>query len=114
MAAHVESDDPEVRLLAAAADPVRLAMLRELAEAGEVCGCGFRILGTVTQPTISHHLRVLREAGLVTFTRERSYLLYRLDLAGIDRLAVLVDGLRPVVPTEPPLALDAVGGAMSR
>ena len=86
--------DPDVRLLAALADPVRLDMLRELSGAGVVCGCGFRVLDRVAQPTVSHHLRVLREAGLVRFERERSYLMYRIDPAALARVSAIVDGLR--------------------
>lgn len=94
--------DIEIRLLAALADPIRLDMLRQLASDGEVCGCGFRVLDRVAQPTVSHHLRVLREAGLVHFERERSYLRYRLDPDVLARVAAIVEGLRlaPAAPID--------------
>ena len=88
--------DPDVRLLAALVDPIRLDILRELACDGEVCGCGFRVLDRVSQPTVSHHLRILREAGLVHFTRERSYLRYHLDPDVLAHVAAVVDALRLV------------------
>lgn len=98
MTRHLPVDDPDVRLLAAAAHPVRLDMLRELAASGEVCGCGFRILGMVKQPTLSHHLRILREAGLVTHTREHGFLMYRLDAQGVARLRGVVGEILPPPP----------------
>jgi ArsR family transcriptional regulator len=73
-------------------------MLRQLSSDGEVCGCGFRVLDRVAQPTVSHHLRVLREAGLVHFERERSYLRYRLDPDALSRVAAIVEGLRLAPP----------------
>ena len=58
--------DPDVLLLQAAADPTRLAILRELSEEESVCACDFTSCCDVSQPTVSHHLKVLTEAGLVT------------------------------------------------
>src|SRR5947207_527264 len=57
--------DPDVRLLAALADPVRLDIIRELAGSNEVCACDLTDCCQVSQPTVSHHLKVLREAGAV-------------------------------------------------
>lgn len=77
--------DPEVRLLTALADPTRLAIVRQLATAGaEVCACDFTSCCDVGQPTVSHHLRVLREAGAVTSERRGNWIFYRLapDVAG--------------------------------
>ncbi len=51
-------------LFRALGDPARLTILDELREADGICACDFHCCG-LTQPTISHHLRVLREAGLV-------------------------------------------------
>ena len=48
--------DPEILLLQAAADPIRLAILRQLALAGPVCACDIAAGYDVTQPTVSHHL----------------------------------------------------------
>ncbi|MEO6208104.1 MAG: metalloregulator ArsR/SmtB family transcription factor [Candidatus Limnocylindrales bacterium] len=82
--------DPDVRLLAALADPTRLAIVRQLASAGaDVCACDFTSCCDVGQPTVSHHLRVLREAGAVTSERRGNWIFYRLtpDVAG--RLAAI-------------------------
>ena len=56
--------DPDVLLLQAAADPTRLAILRQLAAVnGPICACDFTDCCDLSQPTVSHHLRLLREAG---------------------------------------------------
>lgn len=76
----VKNTDPDVELLQAIADPVRLSIVRLLASApGSVCACDFTDCCTVTQPTVSHHLKVLREAGVVTTERRGTYIYY--DLA---------------------------------
>ena len=58
--------DPDALLLQGAADPTRLSILRQLAGGDEVCACDFSACCEVAQPTVSHHLKVLRETGWVT------------------------------------------------
>jgi ArsR family transcriptional regulator, arsenate/arsenite/antimonite-responsive transcriptional repressor len=70
--------DPDVKLLAALADPVRLSFVRQLAENQGVCACDFSECCSVSQPTISHHLKVLREAGVVTSERQGTNIVYSL------------------------------------
>ncbi len=72
--------DPDIQLLTALADPVRLSIVRQLAAARTpICACEFTECCTVSQPTVSHHLRTLREAGLVSTERRGTYIYY--DLA---------------------------------
>jgi ArsR family transcriptional regulator len=54
------------RVFAALADPVRLRILSLVATRGEVCSCELEAPLAKSQPTISHHTRVLAEAGLLT------------------------------------------------
>lgn len=63
----------------ALADPVRLRLLNLIAraEAGEVCVCDLTGAFALRQPTISHHLRVLREAGLIDRERRGTWMYYR-------------------------------------
>jgi DNA-binding transcriptional ArsR family regulator len=76
----VKSSDPDVELLQAIADPVRLSILRQLAASpGSVCACDFTECCTVSQPTVSHHLKVLREAGVMTSERRGTYIYYGLS-----------------------------------
>jgi ArsR family transcriptional regulator len=65
---------------AALADPVRLRLLNLLAEAesGEVCACDLVEPMGRSQPTVSHHLKVLRSAGLVVGDKRGRWVWYRL------------------------------------
>jgi ArsR family transcriptional regulator, arsenate/arsenite/antimonite-responsive transcriptional repressor len=76
------------RGFAALADPVRLRVLSMLASApsGEVCVCDFVAPLGKAQPTVSHHLKILGEAGLVHGERRGKWVWYSLDHA---RLAAL-------------------------
>jgi ArsR family transcriptional regulator len=95
--------DPDVRLLAALADPVRLDILRELAGSSETCACDLTSCCTVRQPTVSHHLRVLREAGVVLSERRGNNIYYWVAPNLIERLGAIAQGLVPggLVPVEP-------------
>jgi ArsR family transcriptional regulator len=69
----------DVKILQALAEPTRLAMVQQLASSGEICACDFTDCCGVSQPTVSHHLKVLREAGVVTSERRGTWIYYRLD-----------------------------------
>ncbi len=86
MAGMANSTDPDVRLLQALADPIRLTIVRELAGQPEVCACDFTSCCDVTQPTISHHLKVLREAGVIEGERRGTWIFYRLQPEAAARL----------------------------
>lgn len=64
-------------LLKALADPVRLRLMSLIAAADEACVCDLTAPFAVSQPTVSHHLRVLREAGLVDAERRGTWVYYR-------------------------------------
>lgn len=93
--ARTATQDPDVRLLAALADPTRLAIVRELAASTETCACDFTATSDVGQPTISHHLRVLREAGVVTSERRGQWIFYRLAPDVAQRLGAIARDLVP-------------------
>lgn len=66
-------------LFKALADPHRLSILATLAAASDhVCVCDFTAGLPLNQPAVSHHLRLLREAGLVTAERRGTWVYYRL------------------------------------
>jgi DNA-binding transcriptional ArsR family regulator len=77
--------DPDVRFFQALADPTRLSIVRELA-AGEVCACDLTSCCEVSQPTVSHHLRTLKEAGVVVAEQEGTRIYYRLAPGVAERL----------------------------
>ena len=86
--------DPDVRLLTALADPTRLAIVRQLADT-ETCACDFTSCCAVGQPTVSHHLKVLREAGIVVSERRGQQIYYRLAPDVSTQLAQLARALVP-------------------
>jgi ArsR family transcriptional regulator, arsenate/arsenite/antimonite-responsive transcriptional repressor len=70
----------------ALADPTRVAIVNSLSAAEEVCVCNLTATFDLSQPTISHHLKILREAGLVEATRRGTWSYYRLVPEAIDAL----------------------------
>lgn len=80
----------------ALADPTRVAIINRLAGADEVCVCAFVNELELSQPTISHHLRILREAGLVEASRRGTWAYYRLVPNAIAELARALGG--PAAP----------------
>lgn len=84
-----EADAVETaRALAALGDPVRLRIVSLLAAApgGSACGCELESPLGLSQPTVSHHLRILREAGLVTGHREGRWVHYRVVSSRLDEI----------------------------
>lgn len=73
-------------------DPVRLRLLSLIAShaGGEACVCDLTGDFDVSQPTISHHLRVLREAGLIDSERRGTWVYYWVLPAALDRLGSLL------------------------
>jgi ArsR family transcriptional regulator len=81
-------------------DPVRLRLLSMIASAGggQVCVCDLTGSFELTGPTISHHLKVLREAGLVDCNRRGTWVYYRLVPAALTLLAGLLEVATPFSP----------------
>jgi len=90
--------DPDVLLLQGAADPTRLAILRQLAAGAGVCACDFTACCDVAQPTVSHHLKVLREAGWVSTERRGSNIYYSLNPAAIERFRAIAGEVARMFP----------------
>ncbi len=100
--AHIPHVDrgTEAELFKALADPHRLTILAALDRAEhEVCVCDFTDALPLNQPTVSHHLRVLREAELVTCERRGTWVYYRLAPGAYERLGdALTSVFRQKVP----------------
>lgn len=80
------------RRFQALADPTRLQIVRLLAEQSEpLCVCWIESAFGLTQSGVSYHLRVLREAGLVTTQRRGTWIYYRLDPARLRALGQLIE-----------------------
>jgi ArsR family transcriptional regulator, arsenate/arsenite/antimonite-responsive transcriptional repressor len=81
--------------LKAIAHPTRLGMLQRLAREPEICACDLGEAFAVSQPTVSEHLRVLREAGLVRTRRQGTAICYSTVPEALTELATLVAALQP-------------------
>jgi len=79
-------------LLKALADPVRLRLLSLVAshDGGEACICDLTAAFDLSQPTISHHMRVLHEAGLVYRDKRGVWAYYRVRPQALASLAALI------------------------
>ena len=100
--------DPDALLLHGAADPTRLAILRQLAGGSDVCACDFTACCEVAQPTVSHHLKVLREAGWVRSERRASFVYYTLVQEAVERFRAIAGGLGSAISPPKRRALPVV------
>ena len=80
------------RMFKALGDPVRLRLVSMVAshDGGEACVCDLTPAFDLSQPTISHHLRVLREAGLLECERRGTWVFYRVVPAALTQLAAVL------------------------
>ena len=76
----------------ALADPTRVAIVNRLGTADEVCVCELNAEFDLSQPTISHHLKVLRDAGLLASTRRGTWAYYRLVPEAVEQLRQTLGG----------------------
>jgi ArsR family transcriptional regulator len=91
------------RMFKALGDPVRLRLLSLIAShaGGEACVCDISESFDLSQPTISHHLKVLRQAGLLDCERRGTWVYYWVIPSALQQLsAVLLTESGPVVPSE--------------
>lgn len=79
-------------VLKAIADPVRLRLISMLSLVDEQCACDFVDSLGVSQPTVSHHLKVLADAGLISRRKQGRWVYYRLERS---ELAALSECLQP-------------------
>ena len=86
----------DAALFKALGDPHRLTMLATLARADdEVCVCDFTSALPLNQPTVSHHLKTLRDAKLVTCERRGTWVYYRLAADAKTRIDAATQSLIP-------------------
>jgi ArsR family transcriptional regulator len=88
----VEAAEELAIRLKALADPARLRLMSLIAshEGGEACVCDVSVGINLTQPTISHHLKVLRTAGLLTAERRGSWVYYRVVSDALQELSLML------------------------
>lgn len=88
-------------------DPVRIRLLSMIASraGGEICVCDLTPAFELSQPTISHHLKLLKQAGLIESERRGTWVYYRLVPETTDRLAAVLT--RPTGPVDAGTAIAA-------
>jgi ArsR family transcriptional regulator, arsenate/arsenite/antimonite-responsive transcriptional repressor len=86
-------------LFKALGDPVRLRLLSRIAchEGGEACVCELTEGFDVSAPTISHHLKVLRESGLIMSERRGTWIYYRITPEVIARVSTILGDQTPAL-----------------
>ncbi|OYO01069.1 ArsR family transcriptional regulator [Propionibacteriaceae bacterium ES.041] len=90
--------------LKALAEPLRLRMLSAIATdpRGESCVCDLAELADVSQPTVSHHLKVLKETGLLLSERRGTWVWYRITPARRRAVSALLDAFAPAAVADAP------------
>jgi ArsR family transcriptional regulator len=98
------------RMFKALGDPVRLRLLSMVAshEGGEACVCDLTPAFDLSQPTISHHLRVLREAGLLECERRGTWVFYWVVPAALAQLAAVLGPAELTVADVPAAELEVL------
>lgn len=79
----------DVKVIKALADENRLAIL-ELLKDGEKCACVILEELNITQPTLSHHMKILCESGLINSRKDGKWMHYSLSIEGSKRLKEII------------------------
>ena len=100
--------------LKALAEPLRLRMLSAIATdpRGESCVCDLAELADVSQPTVSHHLKVLKETGLLLSERRGTWVWYRITPARRRAVSALLDAFAPAAVADAPEHAEARAQAL--
>ncbi|MDZ7915209.1 MAG: metalloregulator ArsR/SmtB family transcription factor [Rhodococcus sp. (in: high G+C Gram-positive bacteria)] len=90
------------RMFKALGDPVRLRLLSLVAshESGEACVCDISDTFDLSQPTISHHLKILRSAGILECERRGTWVYYRVVPSALQQLSAVLAHTEPLSTPE--------------
>ncbi|MFO7605390.1 MAG: metalloregulator ArsR/SmtB family transcription factor [Desulfurivibrionaceae bacterium] len=89
-----------IKVMKALSDPGRVKILKIL-QVRELCVCEIKALLGLAQPTVSKHLKLLEEAGLVTRRKEKLWVNYRLAVGGGNCAAAALEDLRDRLEDDP-------------
>jgi ArsR family transcriptional regulator, arsenate/arsenite/antimonite-responsive transcriptional repressor len=93
-----KAQDQIVASFKALSDPTRLEIFRLIAaQEAPICACDVSDRFDVSQPTVSHHLKVLNSAGLITVSRRGVWAYFQADAKGVETLRRLLDQVAPTV-----------------
>ena len=93
------------RIFKAFCDENRLVILKML-QSGEKCACVLLDQLAITQPTLSHHMKILVDSGIVTARKEGKWTHYSIDAAGCKAAAVLLDKLTTILESDAEVAYE--------
>ena len=93
--------EKHAKVFKAFCDPNRLMILK-LLQCGEKCACELLEELRIGQPTLSHHMKILYESGIVKGRRDGKWAHYSFDEAGIDRAKELLDEMTAFTRSGPP------------
>ena len=88
-----------VLILKAMSDETRLNILKMLSS-GELCACKILESFNITQPTLSYHMKILTDCGLVTGVRDGAWMRYNLNLDNIEKIYSLLNTLKESEPNQ--------------
>jgi len=74
-----------IKVMKALSDPSRVKIIKMLQQRENLCVCEIRAMLNLAQPTVSKHLKILEEAGLIVFEKEKLWVNYRLHSTGDSR-----------------------------
>ncbi|WP_159228410.1 ArsR/SmtB family transcription factor [Mycolicibacterium vanbaalenii] len=100
---------PLARMFKALGDPVRLRLLSLIAShpGGEACVCDISATFDLSQPTISHHLKVLRSAGILDSERRGSWVYYRAIPEALHQLSMILQ-IEGGIPTTSDACIEEI------
>jgi ArsR family transcriptional regulator len=81
-----------LELLKALSEPTRLKII-DMLSCGEMCACSLLEGLSITQSTLSHHMKVLLDCGLVSGRKEATWMYYKLDMETVAQFHRFIDGL---------------------
>src|SRR5512140_149674 len=84
--------DAESNVFKALSEPTRLRIL-EMLSCGEMCACRILEKLSISQPTLSHHMKVLIDSGLVSARKDATWIHYSIRGENVDKLHGLIDQL---------------------
>ena len=87
------------RIFKAFCDENRLTIL-EMLQSGEKCACVLLDKLAITQPTLSHHMKILVDSGIVTARKKGKWTYYSISMIGCKKAAVLLNELTTILKTK--------------
>ncbi len=87
----------EASVFKALGEPTRLRIL-DVLSCGELCACRILEALSISQPTLSHHMKVLLECGLVTSRKDATWIYYTINKPRVDEIHLLINVLTEPKP----------------